>query len=95
MVQVRLWVTARVITAAVGGYLLAMASCLLSAAALGVEGREAMLFNNLSFYLFYLFYIILVFSISQHGKANAVIWLANAVLWGLVWALPAVAGVAQ
>ncbi|WP_300426638.1 hypothetical protein [uncultured Thalassolituus sp.] len=74
--------TARILTAAVGGYALSTVITLLLLLVTGFEGREARMFTSMIFFIAYVTIVIVAFSIQSHKKTIGLIAAGNGVLWG-------------
>lgn len=79
----RLWLSGRILSAAVGGYLLAMASCLCLGQLPGLSDNDARMLTTLIFFLIYLLIVLTVFAIASHRRAILTCWMGNALLWPL------------
>lgn len=81
------WLTGRILSAAIGGYLLTMGICLWIAQLSGLDQNDARMFNTLAFFLMYLLVIIVSFAVRSHHKAVGLNWLGNLLIWPLWWLL--------
>lgn len=79
----RWFLTARILAAAIGGYLLSMVICLLLLMLTGVEGREARMLTGMVFFVSYLVIVVILFSVSTHRRAVFLALTSNGVLWTL------------
>ncbi|WP_345426090.1 hypothetical protein [Halioxenophilus aromaticivorans] len=83
----RLGVTARVLVAALAGYVLAMVACLWLGQGLSLNKQEARTLNNMMFFVFYACVIIWVFSPQSHFKAVLSTLGVTGLAWAAWWAI--------
>ncbi|SIS59213.1 MAG: hypothetical protein C9355_00525 [Thalassolituus maritimus] len=77
------FLTARILAATVGGYLLSMVICLLLLMLTGVDGRDARMLTGMVFFVSYLVIVVILFSVSTHRRAILLALASNSALWTL------------